>query len=126
MYAGSTVTKYYHPTFLYESLWNLLGFILIMCFYKKKRFNGQIVLSYITWYGFGRFFIEGLRTDSLYFFGTGIRTSQMVGILSVIAGVVVLIHQMKTAPVAAVPEEGTPAEKPMDTAKGEETNGDQD
>ena len=95
MYAGSTVTKYYHPTFLYESLWNLLGFILIMCFYKKKRFNGQIVLSYITWYGFGRFFIEGLRTDSLYFmksvFGETIRVSQVVGALCFIFGIVFLI-----------------------------------
>lgn len=95
MYAGSTVTKYYHPTFLYESLWNLLGFILIMCFYKKKKFNGQIVLSYITWYGFGRFFIEGLRTDSLYFmksvFGETIRVSQVVGALCFIFGIVFLI-----------------------------------
>ncbi len=95
MYAGSTVTKYYHPTFLYESLWNLLGFILIMCFYKKKRFNGEIVLSYITWYGFGRFFIEGLRTDSLYFmksvFGETIRVSQVVGALCFIFGIVFLI-----------------------------------
>ena len=95
MYAGSTVTKYYHPTFLYESLWNLLGFILIMAFYKKKKFNGQIVLSYITWYGFGRFFIEGLRTDSLYFmksvFGETIRVSQVVGALCFIFGIVFLI-----------------------------------
>lgn len=95
MYAGSTVTKYYHPAFLYESLWNLLGFILIMAFYKKKKFNGQIVLSYITWYGFGRFFIEGLRTDSLYFmksvFGETIRVSQVVGALCFIFGIVFLI-----------------------------------
>ncbi|MBE6647108.1 MAG: prolipoprotein diacylglyceryl transferase [Ruminococcaceae bacterium] len=72
---------YYHPTFLYESLWNLLGFILINIFYKKKKFNGQIACMYLAWYGFGRFFIEALRTDSLYIPGTAIRISQLVGIL---------------------------------------------
>ena len=68
---------YYHPTFLYESLWNLIGFVLINLFYKKKKFDGQIVLMYLAWYGFGRMFIEGLRTDSLYI---GVfRISQVVG-----------------------------------------------
>ena len=61
---------FYHPTFLYESLWNLTGFILINIFYKKKRYNGQIALMYLTWYGFGRMLIEQLRTDSLYLFGS--------------------------------------------------------
>ena len=60
---------YYHPTFLYESLWNLIGFILINLMYKKKRYNGQVVLCYLAWYGLGRMFIEQLRTDSLYIFG---------------------------------------------------------
>ena len=72
---------YVHPTFLYESLWNLAGFVLINLFYKKKKFNGQIAFMYLAWYGFGRFFIEGLRTDSLYVPGTAIRISQMVGML---------------------------------------------
>ena len=70
---------YVHPTFLYESLWNVIGFIIINFFYKKKKFNGQIACMYLAWYGFGRFFIEGLRTDSLYIPGTMIRTSQLVG-----------------------------------------------
>ena len=69
-----------HPTFLYESMWNLLGFVLINIFYKKKKFNGQIACMYLAWYGFGRFFIESLRTDSLYIVGTQIRISQVVGI----------------------------------------------
>ena len=72
---------YVHPTFLYESLWNVAGFILINIFYKKKKFNGQIAFMYLAWYGIGRFFIEGLRTDSLYVPGTAIRISQMVGII---------------------------------------------
>ena len=70
---------YYHPTFLYESLWNLLGFVLINLLYKKKKFDGQVILMYLTWYGLGRMFIEGIRTDSLY---VGVfRISQVVGFL---------------------------------------------
>ncbi len=72
---------YVHPTFLYESLWNIIGFILINILYKKKKFNGQIVCMYCAWYGFGRMFIEGLRTDSLYIGSTSIRVSQLVGFL---------------------------------------------
>lgn len=76
---SSATMYYFHPTFLYESLWNLLGFILINVLYKKKKFNGQITLMYLAWYGFGRMFIEGLRTDSLYI---GVfRVSQIVGFL---------------------------------------------
>lgn len=70
---------YYHPTFLYESLWNLIGFVLINLFYKKKKYDGQITLMYLAWYGFGRMFIEGLRTDSLYI--GPFRISQVVGFL---------------------------------------------
>ena len=62
----STEAVYHvHPTFLYESLWNIIGFALINVFYKKKKFDGQITLEYIGWYGLGRFFIELLRQDSL-------------------------------------------------------------
>ena len=78
---GTTEMVYVHPTFLYESLWNLAGFILINLFYKRKKFNGQISCMYLAWYGFGRMFIEGLRTDSLYIPGTAIRISQLVGLL---------------------------------------------
>ena len=78
---GTTDMVYVHPTFLYESLWNIIGFILINLFYKKKKFNGQISCMYLAWYGFGRMFIEGLRTDSLYIPGTAIRISQLVGFL---------------------------------------------
>lgn len=74
-----------HPTFLYESLWNVLGFVLINIFYKKKRFDGQVMLMYVTWYGFGRMFIELLRTDSLTN-GSNIRVSSLIGLLSFIVG----------------------------------------
>ncbi len=79
------------PTFLYESMWNLLGFVLINVIYKKKKFNGQIALMYFAWYGFGRMFIEGLRTDSLFVPGTGIRISQMLGLVLFVASVAVLV-----------------------------------
>lgn len=80
-----------HPTFLYESLWNLTGFILLCLLYKHRKFDGQITLGYLTWYGFGRMFIEGLRTDSLYIGGTGIRVSQLIAFLCfIIAGVLLI------------------------------------
>lgn len=76
---GTHEMVYVHPTFLYESLWNLTGFIVINALYKKKKFNGQVTCMYLAWYGFGRMFIEGLRTDSLYV--GPFRISQVVGLL---------------------------------------------
>ncbi|MBR5615514.1 MAG: prolipoprotein diacylglyceryl transferase [Clostridia bacterium] len=88
---------YVHPTFLYESLWNILGFVLINVFlYKRKKFNGQIILTYAAWYGFGRMFIEALRTDSLYLGGgdSGIRASQLVGFLCFVLGTALIIYML--------------------------------
>ena len=83
--------EYYHPTFLYESLWNVVGFLLLHFLSKKRQYDGQIALGYVAWYGLGRAFIEGLRTDSLYL---GIfRISQLVAAISCIAAVIVLIWQ---------------------------------
>ena len=73
-----------HPTFLYESLWNLVGFIILSSLHKKRPFYGYTFFNYLSWYGVGRFFIEGLRTDSLY--AGGIRISQCVALLCVIGG----------------------------------------
>ena len=74
---------YVHPTFLYECVWNVAGFILINIFYKKKKFDGEIAFWYLAWYGFGRMLIEGLRTDSLMV--GPFRISQLVGLLCFIA-----------------------------------------
>ena len=83
--------EYYHPTFLYESLWNAVGFILLHKLTKKREYDGQIALGYVAWYGLGRAFIEGLRTDSLYL---GIfRVSQLLAAVSCVAAVGVLIWQ---------------------------------
>ncbi len=112
-----------HPTFLYESLWNLLGFVLLVLLARRgRKFNGQMFLSYVIWYGLGRAAIEGLRTDSLYFFGTGIRSSQMLGIVSAAAGAALFVLRLKTAgpaspPFVKVEEEAfQPAEEPAPTA----------
>ena len=78
------------PTFLYESLWNLIGFIIINALYTKKKYDGKVFLMYITWYGFGRMLIEGLRTDSLMV-GT-FRISQVVAFLCFIIGGACLVY----------------------------------
>jgi len=87
--AFGTVT-YYHPTFLYESLWNLTGFLLLHFYSRKRRYDGQIFALYVAWYGFGRAIIEGMRTDSLYLFRTGIRVSQLLAGISCVAALAVL------------------------------------
>ena len=81
--SGNTI--FVHPTFLYESLWNLLGLLLLHLFVKfgKRRYDGQLFAMYVAWYGFGRMLIEGLRTDSLYLFDSGLRVSQVLAGLSV-------------------------------------------
>ena len=80
---------FYHPTFLYESLWNALGFVLLHFLSKRRRYDGQIALCYAAWYGLGRTFIEGLRTDSLYW--GPFRVSQMLAAVSCFAAVVALL-----------------------------------
>lgn len=84
-----------HPTFLYESLWNALGFVILHFYSKKRKFNGEVFVLYVIWYGIGRAMIEGLRTDSLYLFNTGIRVSQALAMACVIFGVVYLIYRYK-------------------------------
>lgn len=78
-----------HPTFLYESLWNLIGFVILTLLFKKKKFNGEIFLMYVSWYGFGRMLVEGLRTDSLYL--GPVRISQILGGLCFVFGILLLI-----------------------------------
>lgn len=82
---------YYHPTFFYESVWNLAGFLLLHFFSKKRKYDGQIALMYLALYGLGRAFIEGLRTDSLYI--GSFRVSQLLAALSCVAALCVLVWQ---------------------------------
>ena len=119
MYINSA---YYHPTFLYESVWNILGVALLMVFRRLNPRRGEVFLSYVIWYSLGRFFIEGLRTDSLAFDGPAwleglmnvlwspmsmvfepgamaygnIRTAQLISVLLIVVAVVVMVVRRTT------------------------------
>ena len=84
--------NYYHPTFLYESIWNLLvcGILIFILYKKKEGTHGIVISSYIGLYSLGRFFIEGLRTDSLMFFG--LRIAQIVSILGIVISIFLLVY----------------------------------
>lgn len=84
--------EYYHPTFLYESVWNLCGFLLLHFLSKRRKYDGQVALGYVAWYGLGRTFIEGLRMDSLYW--GPVRVSQLLAAVSCFAAVVLLMIMM--------------------------------
>lgn len=86
-------TLYVHPTFLYESLWNFFGLIVLHIWSKKgkRKYDGQVFWLYILWYGLGRAWIEGLRSDSLYIGSTDIRVSQLLAIVSAVVSLVILI-----------------------------------
>ncbi len=88
-------TKYYHPTFLYESVCDFLIFLILLKVSKTKKFSGQIFYIYFILYGFARFFIEGLRTDSLYIGNTGIRVSQLLSAILFIAFLTLYILKRK-------------------------------
>ncbi len=83
--------EYYHPTYLYESLWNAVGFVLLHFASKHRKYDGQIALGYVAWYGLGRAMIEGLRVDSLWW--GPFRVSQLLAAVSCAAAVAVLIWQ---------------------------------
>lgn len=97
---GTVLYMEVHPTFLYESLWNLLGLLLLLFVMHKgwRKFDGMLFLLYVAWYGLGRAMIESLRTDSLYFFSTGLRTSQLVAVLSCILALVLLVWKLRKHP----------------------------
>ena len=82
-------TEFHHPTFLYESLWNAAGFLLLHLLSYRRKYDGQIALGYVAWYGLGRTFIEGLRTDSLYW--GSLRVSQILAAGSCFAAVAALM-----------------------------------
>ena len=83
--------EYYHPTFLYESLWNAAGFVLLHFLSRNRKYDGQIALGYAAWYGLGRSIIEGLRVDSLWW--GPFRVSQVLAAVTCLAAVSILIYQ---------------------------------
>ena len=95
--APDGTTVYVHPTFLYESLWNL-GVLLFLLWFERtgrRRFDGHCVALYFLLYGLGRFWIEGLRTDSLYIGNTGVRVSQALSLALVIASAALLLYMRR-------------------------------
>lgn len=87
--------SYRQPTFLYESIWNLLGFLLILILRRKPQFlrQGEVTAFYLIWYGFGRMIIEGMRTDSLMF--AGLRVSQWLSMILILVGLAIIIYQRR-------------------------------
>lgn len=79
----------YHPTFLYESMWNIVGLVILLLLRRVALKRGEMFLFYLTWYSFGRFFIEGMRTDSLY--GGVLRAAQVVSVVTIIIALVLFI-----------------------------------
>lgn len=126
-----------HPTFLYESLWNVVGLLLIVFIVARaRRFDGENTWFYFLWYGLGRFWIEGLRTDSLYLFdwtigGQPIRVSQALSLVMVLVSAFMLFYNLKLHPhkpeelyvnqkaarKAAEDQEAFGEEPPQDTAE---------
>ncbi|MFL2133884.1 prolipoprotein diacylglyceryl transferase [Desemzia sp. FAM 24101] len=104
---------YYHPTFLYESLWSLLGFVLIIALRNRKQLlrRGEVALSYVLWYSVGRFFIEGMRTDSLWI-GDWIRVSQALSLALFIGAIIVWVVRRQSYPPIPYYADGKKAVKP--------------
>lgn len=122
----SNAMEYVHPTFFYESLWNVLGFVLINILWNKgkKKFDGEVGLWYVSWYGFGRMLIEGLRTDSLYV--GSVRISQLVGLLCFVVGASVIVWRrivIGKKAKSAVEDGNVLNETKIETDKKENENG---
>lgn len=92
MYIGGA---YYHPTFLYESIWNIIGFGLLIALRRVNLRRGELFLSYVIWYSIGRFFIEGLRTDSLMLTNS-LRIAQVISLVLIAIAVVIWVYRRMT------------------------------
>lgn len=118
--AYTGVTTYHHPTFLYESVWNAVGFVILHFASKHRKYDGQVALGYVAWYGLGRAMIEGLRTDSLYIPGTAIRVSQILAAASCAIAVILLVYNaMKPHDLEKLFVNRVKARKDTEQEKGE-------
>lgn len=86
---------YHHPAFLYESIWNLLGFVLLIILRKANLRRGELFLSYVIWYSVGRFFIEGMRTDSLML-TSSLRMAQVISLVLIAVAIFLIVYRRKT------------------------------
>ena len=111
--------SYVHPTFLYESSWNLVGLLILLGLRKVNLRQGEIFFTYLIWYSIGRFFIEGMRTDSLYLIGE-LRSAQLVSIVCIFIGLVAIIYRrINVQPVVKYLDMNKPAaiKKPSKSKK---------
>ncbi|GAB3801340.1 prolipoprotein diacylglyceryl transferase [Virgibacillus kimchii] len=97
----------YHPTFLYESVWNVLVFVLLLVLIRYNPLRGEVFLSYVITYSIGRFFIEGMRTDSLYVVGD-LRTAQLISILLVVGAIILIVYRRVNKGITARYHDVTP------------------
>lgn len=96
---GPDGLEYYHPTFFYESMWNLAGFVIMLILRRTKLIRrGDLLPVYLIWYSVGRFFIEAMRTDSLYIGNTTIRTAQVISVIMIMGGIALLVLTRKVWP----------------------------
>lgn len=109
-----------HPTFLYESAWNLALLLLLLCYRKRKAFQGEVCLLYLGGYGLGRFLIEGLRTDKLLIPGTGIAVSGLLSLVLFLLTVTVdIICHVSAKRVSVYPSTTSSVSTPAEDGKGE-------
>lgn len=121
---GALIANHAHPTFLYESLWNAVGILILLQYKRFKKFDGEVFCGYMVWYGLGRAWIEGLRMDSLYI--GMFRVSQVLAVLSVIAGIICIVYgrrKIAAAKQSAVEIENDAAVIESETTAGEGENG---
>lgn len=106
-----------HPTFLYESVWNLVVLILILLYSKHKKFDGELLCLYIGGYGLGRAWIEGLRTDQLLLWNTGIPVSQLLAAIMVVAAIAGMVIGRKKGSLRPIELVSQKAEEKKSDAK---------
>ncbi|MTV82432.1 prolipoprotein diacylglyceryl transferase [Secundilactobacillus folii] len=109
---------YRQPTFLYESVWDILGFIVLMSLRHRKGLfkQGEVFLGYVMWYSFGRFFTEGMRTDSLMLFNS-IRVSQLLSVILFIGAIGLIIYRRRLGTQVPMYLDGNPFSKKAQQAK---------
>lgn len=97
--AGGVQYIQVHPTFLYESLWNLMVLVLLAVYTKRKKFDGEVFCLYLLGYGLGRAWIEGLRTDQLWILGTEIPVSQVLAVVLVVVSAAIITVKRRKAKI---------------------------
>ncbi|MCJ0932983.1 prolipoprotein diacylglyceryl transferase [Virgibacillus halodenitrificans] len=103
----------YHPTFLYESIWNLLVFAFLLILRRYNPLRGDVFLSYVIAYSVGRYFIEGMRTDSLYAVGD-LRQAQLISVIGIVTAIIILVYRHVKGPKIRYAEEKVSAKKKID------------